>query len=145
MSIRLYSGVNITDRMLAYFGLYCAECPNHTGEIADLAGDLRKNCRPLDLQKQLNCSLSSLFLKCLKTMRYAIAYFGEWLNSNAVVLAETAMPTQPAELENALRKRNLTAAGSVMNSSSVRNLKRFDCQAQEQNFDRCKIHFSSII
>ncbi|PLX08209.1 MAG: hypothetical protein C0596_07920 [Marinilabiliales bacterium] len=27
---------------IAYCGLYCAECPNHTGVIADLARDLRK-------------------------------------------------------------------------------------------------------
>ena len=30
---------------VAYCGLYCAECPNHTGVIADLARDLRKQLR----------------------------------------------------------------------------------------------------
>lgn len=30
---------------VAYCGLYCAECPNHTGVIADLARDLRKELR----------------------------------------------------------------------------------------------------
>lgn len=30
---------------IAYCGLYCAECPNYTGVIADLARDLRKELR----------------------------------------------------------------------------------------------------
>jgi hypothetical protein len=30
---------------IAYCGLYCASCPNHTGVIADLARDLRKELR----------------------------------------------------------------------------------------------------
>jgi hypothetical protein len=30
---------------VAYCGLYCAECPNQTGVIADLARDLRKQLR----------------------------------------------------------------------------------------------------
>jgi len=30
---------------IAYCGLYCGECPNHTGIIADLARDLRKELR----------------------------------------------------------------------------------------------------
>lgn len=30
---------------IAYCGLYCGECPNHTGVIADLARDLRKELR----------------------------------------------------------------------------------------------------
>jgi hypothetical protein len=30
---------------VAYCGLCCATCPNHTGEIADLARDLRKKLR----------------------------------------------------------------------------------------------------
>jgi hypothetical protein len=35
--------MSLTD--IAYCGLYCAECPNHTGVIADLARDLRKELR----------------------------------------------------------------------------------------------------
>lgn len=30
---------------IAYCGLYCGECPNHTGIIADMARDLRKELR----------------------------------------------------------------------------------------------------
>jgi hypothetical protein len=32
-------------QMIAYCGLYCAECPSHLGVIADLARDLRKELR----------------------------------------------------------------------------------------------------
>ena len=31
--------------MIAFCGLYCAECPNHKGIIADMARDLRKELR----------------------------------------------------------------------------------------------------
>ena len=30
---------------IAYCGLHCGDCPNHSGEIADLARDLRKKLR----------------------------------------------------------------------------------------------------
>ena len=36
---------------VAYCGLYCAECPNHTGIIADLARDLRKELRQIHYDK----------------------------------------------------------------------------------------------
>lgn len=36
---------------IAYCGLYCAECPNHTGVIADLARDLRKELRQYKFEK----------------------------------------------------------------------------------------------
>ena len=36
---------------VAYCGLYCAECPNHTGIIADLARDLRKELRTYRFDK----------------------------------------------------------------------------------------------
>ena len=33
------------DKAIAYCGLFCADCPGHTGAIADLARDLRKELR----------------------------------------------------------------------------------------------------
>lgn len=36
---------------VAYCGLYCAECPNHTGIIANLARDLRKELRTYRFDK----------------------------------------------------------------------------------------------
>lgn len=36
---------------IAYCGLYCAECPNHTGVIANLARDLRKELRTFRFDK----------------------------------------------------------------------------------------------
>ena len=37
--------------MISYCGLYCGECPNHTGKIADLARDLRKELRSVRFDK----------------------------------------------------------------------------------------------
>jgi len=37
--------------MIAPCGIYCAECPNHTGVIADMARDLRKELRTVRYDK----------------------------------------------------------------------------------------------
>ena len=34
-----------TKDLIGYCGLYCGDCPNHKGEIADMARDLRKKLR----------------------------------------------------------------------------------------------------
>ncbi len=41
----------MTIENIAYCGLYCGECPNHTGVIADLARDLRKELRNYRFEK----------------------------------------------------------------------------------------------
>jgi len=37
--------------LIAYCGLYCGDCPNHKGKIADLARDLRKELREARFDK----------------------------------------------------------------------------------------------
>ena len=37
--------------LISFCGLYCGECPNHTGKIADLARDLRKELRRVRFDK----------------------------------------------------------------------------------------------
>lgn len=39
------NGNAIDERLVAYCGLYCGDCFNYKGEIADLARDLRKKLR----------------------------------------------------------------------------------------------------
>jgi hypothetical protein len=36
---------------IAYCGLHCGDCPNHSGEIADLARDLRKKLREYHFER----------------------------------------------------------------------------------------------
>ena len=45
--------------MIAFCGLYCGECPNHIGRIADFARDLRKELRSVRFDKTAE-SLSEL-------------------------------------------------------------------------------------
>jgi hypothetical protein len=40
-----------SQEMIAYCGLYCGECPSHTGTIPDLARDLRKELRTYRYEK----------------------------------------------------------------------------------------------
>jgi len=39
------------ENLVTYCGLYCGDCFNYTGSIADMARDLRKELRKINLQK----------------------------------------------------------------------------------------------
>lgn len=53
-------------KMIAYCGLYCAECPNHKGRIADLARDLRKELRSVRFDKTAEVLSEISFFKQFK-------------------------------------------------------------------------------
>lgn len=59
--------------LIAYRGLYCGDCFNHKGEIADLARDLRKKLREAKFD-EVSIGLSSFFKdfkdyeKCYKVL-----------------------------------------------------------------------------
>jgi hypothetical protein len=56
----------MSDQIISYCGLYCSECFSHTGKIADLARDLRKELRQERFDKTAE-SLSALsFFKTFK-------------------------------------------------------------------------------
>jgi hypothetical protein len=48
------------DAQIAYCGLYCGDCYNHKGEIADLARDLRKKLREEDFAR-ISVGMSKYF------------------------------------------------------------------------------------
>ncbi len=52
--------------MIACCGLYCAECPNHTGKIADLARDLRKELRSVRFEKTAEVLSEISFFRAFK-------------------------------------------------------------------------------
>jgi hypothetical protein len=49
--------------LIAYCGLYCGECPNHTGKIADFARDLRKELRSVRFDKTAETLSEMSFFK----------------------------------------------------------------------------------
>ncbi|MCF8240109.1 MAG: DUF3795 domain-containing protein [Melioribacteraceae bacterium] len=53
----------MTSDSIAYCGLCCSECPNHTGVIADLARDLRKELRTYRFEKTAELLSSISFFK----------------------------------------------------------------------------------
>ena len=53
------------ETLIVYCGLSCGECPRHTGKIANLARDLRKELRQSKFDKIAE-ALSALSLKFLK-------------------------------------------------------------------------------
>lgn len=54
---------NIIDENCAYCGLYCEDCPNRKGVIADLARDLRKELRRYRFDKTAELLSSHSFFK----------------------------------------------------------------------------------
>ena len=57
---------------IAFCGLYCEECPSHTGKIADLARDLRKELRTFRYDKIAEALRSYSFFDYFK--HYPEAY-----------------------------------------------------------------------
>ncbi|MEW6574512.1 MAG: DUF3795 domain-containing protein [Bacillota bacterium] len=51
---------------IAYCGLYCAECLNYKGKVADLARDLRKELRDYRFEKTAELLSSFSFFKIFK-------------------------------------------------------------------------------
>ncbi|MEW6182697.1 MAG: DUF3795 domain-containing protein [Bacillota bacterium] len=58
--------------LIAYCGLYCGDCPNHTGRIADLARDLRKELRQIRFDKTAEFMSTFSFFKVFE--RYTDCY-----------------------------------------------------------------------
>jgi len=52
--------------IIAYCGLYCSECHSHTGKIADLARDLRKELRQERFDKTAESLSAVSFFKVFK-------------------------------------------------------------------------------
>jgi hypothetical protein len=51
---------------IGYCGLYCNECPSHTGKVADLARDLRKELRVIRYDKAAEQLSKISFFKSLE-------------------------------------------------------------------------------
>ena len=61
---------------VAYCGLYCAECPNHTGIIVDIARDLRKELRTYRFDKTAELLSQYSFFKQYEKYRDCYDVFG---------------------------------------------------------------------
>ena len=65
-----------TIEMISYCGLYCGECPNHTGKIADLARDLRKELRNARFDKTADVLSEMSFFSMFKDYEQCYAVLG---------------------------------------------------------------------
>ena len=62
--------------LIAFCGLYCGECPNHTGKIADLARDLRKELRSVRFDKTAEALSELSFFGMFKDYEQCYAVLG---------------------------------------------------------------------
>ena len=65
-----------TIEMISYCGLYCGECPNHTGKIADLARDLRKELRSARFDKTAEVLSEMSFFSMFKDYEQCYGVLG---------------------------------------------------------------------
>jgi len=63
--------------LIAYCGLYCGDCPNHKGKIADLARDLRKELREAKFDKTAEALSEISFFKTFKNYPQCYEVLGE--------------------------------------------------------------------
>ncbi len=62
--------------LISYCGLYCGECPNHTGKIADLARDLRKELRSVRFEKTADVLSGLSFFSMFKDYKQCYDVLG---------------------------------------------------------------------
>jgi len=62
--------------LISYCGLYCGECPNYTGKIADLARDLRKELRTVRFEKTANVLSELSFFSMFKNYKQCYDVLG---------------------------------------------------------------------
>ena len=62
--------------LVAYCGLYCGECPNYTGRIADLARDLRKELRSVRFDKTAEALSELSFFSMFKDYKQCYGVLG---------------------------------------------------------------------
>jgi hypothetical protein len=89
--------MNEDKKLIAYCGLYCGDCVNYKGEVADLARDLRKKLR----QEKFNRVSKGL---------YAVVEF-----------VETEADLRFAISGNVAKKRIFKAVGNVRNLKLAAN------------------------
>lgn len=63
--------------LIAYCGLFCEDCPNHKGKIADLARDLRKELREARFDKTASFLSTFSFFKKFENYSKCYEVLGE--------------------------------------------------------------------
>ena len=64
------------EELIAFCGLYCGECPNYTGKIADFARDLRKELRSVRFDKTAEALSELSFFGMFKDYEQCYAVLG---------------------------------------------------------------------
>jgi hypothetical protein len=64
------------ENLIAYCGLYCGDCYNHKGVIADLARDLRKELRAANFEQSAEFLSAIPFFKEFKNYKECYAVLG---------------------------------------------------------------------
>jgi len=104
--------------LIAYCGLYCGDCSFYKGEIAKLARDLRKKLREAKLHKTYR--EFSKFAKEFKDYPVCYDVLGAMVKMRCKGCKNGGgLPF--CKIKNAVRKRVLKVAGSVMNLKPVKN------------------------
>ncbi len=64
------------EELISFCGLYCGECPNYTGKIADLARDLRKELRSVRFEKTADVLSKISFFSMFKDYKQCYDVLG---------------------------------------------------------------------
>jgi hypothetical protein len=105
--------MNEDKKLIAYCGLYCGDCVNYKGEIADLARDLRKKLRQAKFDR-VSKGLSKYF-KEFKDYENCYETLGAMVRLRAVEFVETEAVLRFVKSENVAKKRIFRVAGNVRN------------------------------
>jgi len=105
--------------LIAYCGLYCGECINHKGEIADLARDLRKKLREAKFDR-VSRGLSKYFKEFNKYQEcYEVLGAMVRLRCKKHVRMVEVHPF--VKSENVARRKDMKDAGNAKNSKRAKS------------------------
>lgn len=92
---------------VAYCGLYCGECPNHIGVIADLARDLRKELRNYRFDKTAELLSQYPFFK--EYEKYGVCYsvLGAMVKMRCGKTCRTGSGNPTCKIKNCVSKKKI--------------------------------------
>lgn len=106
--------------LIAYCGLYCGDCFNHKGEIADLARDLRKKLREEHFE-QVAEGLSKYF-KQFKDYKQCYEVLGAMVKLRCSRICRTGGGLPSCKIRRCCKSKNIQGCWECEESKTCTNL-----------------------
>jgi len=133
-----------TDRkLIAYCGLYCGDCPGHTGSIANLAGELRRELERVKFDKTAEVMSEVPSLAALAKYRECYEALGAMANLRCAEVCRKRAEAPQCEVWVCAREKGLEGCWECEECevcTKMDFLKRNHGDANRKNLRKIKRH-----